>query len=144
MTHARPTPRRADVVRRLYADIEAGRHGDELRGHFTPDAVTVVRPNALTPTGSTSDLPAMLAASTAGARLLTEQHYDVHDVVEADDLVIVRLRWTGVVAVDAGPLRAGRELTADIAQFVRVSGDRIAEIDTYDCYQPLGPGVRPS
>jgi hypothetical protein len=79
----------------------------------------------------------MLAASAQGARLLTRQRYDVWSILEVDDLVITRLRWRGEVAVDAGPFTAGQQLTADIAQFVRVEGGRIAEIETYDCYQPL-------
>lgn len=134
MTATTPT----EVVHRLYADIEAGLSGEALRPHFTPDARTVVRPNAITPQGSTSDLEAILVASAEGARLLAEQRYDVRHVVESGDLVVTRLRWTGVVAQDAGPFRAGQELTADIAQFVRVEDRRVAEIDTYDCYQPIG------
>jgi ketosteroid isomerase-like protein len=133
MTSLSPT----DVVRRLYAAIEAGRNGEQLREYFTPDAVTIERPNAITPRGRTSDLDGMLAASTAGAGLLAEQRYEVRHVVEADDLVIVRLSWTGVVAEDAGPFRAGQALSADIAQFVRVRDGRVAEIESYDCYQPF-------
>lgn len=126
-----------DVVRRLYADIEAGRSGDELRHHFTDDARTVVHPNALAPTGRTDDLAAMLTGSAQGSSLLAWQRYDVRSAVAVDDLVVTRLRWTGEVAVDAGPLRGGQRLTAEIAQFVRVEDGRVAEIETYDCYQPL-------
>ncbi len=129
---------RIAAVRRLYADIEAGRAGEQLRPHFTPDAVTVERPNVLVPEGRTSDLEAFLAGSSAGADLLAEQRYDVTSIAEVDGLVVARLCWTAVVAADAGPFRAGQRLTAHIAQFVRFDGNRIAEIETYDCYEPLG------
>jgi hypothetical protein len=127
----------ADAVRSLYADIAAGRHGEELRDHFTPDARTVERPNVLVPEGRVSDLEAMLAGSTAGAGILARQEYDVRSLVEQDGLVVVRLRWTGTVAATAGPFQVGQELVAHIAQFVRVVGGRIAEIETYDCYEPF-------
>jgi len=126
-----------DVVRRLYAAIEAGRSGEELRSHFADDARTVTHPNALVPAGRTDDLAAMLAASAQGAGLLRRQAYDLRSVVEVDDLVVTRLHWTGEVAVDPGPLTAGQRLTAEIAQFVRVTDGRVAEIETYDCYRPL-------
>jgi ketosteroid isomerase-like protein len=43
----------------------------------------------------------------------------------------------GIAASDAGPFRAGQELTAYIAQFVMVRDRRIVEIETYDCYEPF-------
>lgn len=36
-----------------------------------------------------------------------------------------------------GPFVEGQVLTAHIAQFVRVDDDRIASIETYDCYEPI-------
>ncbi|PWN02933.1 hypothetical protein DJ010_11140 [Nocardioides silvaticus] len=61
----------------------------------------------------------------------------MHSIHELGDLVAVRLTWTGTVAQDAGPFGAGQELTAHIAQFVRVDGGLITEIETYDCYEPF-------
>lgn len=126
-----------ETVTAFYTAIEEGRHGDALAAHLAPDAVTIERPNALVPTGRVSDRAAMLAASTAGAGLLTGQSYDVHWARELDDTVAVRLTWRGTVARDAGPFRAGQELTAHIAQFVRVRDGLITEIETYDCYEPF-------
>lgn len=128
----------AAVVRAFYAAVESGHAGPALREHFTDDARTVEHPNLVVPAGRVSDLAAMQAASAAGAELLASQRYDVRSVVEHGDLAVARLRWTGVVARDAGPFRAGQELTAHVAQFVRVVDGRIAEVETYDCYEPFG------
>ncbi|MEQ6900347.1 nuclear transport factor 2 family protein [Nocardioides sp. YIM 152588] len=130
----------AEVVRAFYAAIEAGRHGEDLAGFLAPDARTVERPNALVPGGRVSGRAEMLAASTAGAGLLAGQRYDVASVVESGDLVVTRLRWTGVVARSVGPFAEGQTLTAQIAQFVRVTGGLISEIETYDCYEPFDGG----
>ena len=126
------------IAKALHAALEAGRHGDDLRPLLTHDATTIEHPNVLKPRGATSDLEQMLAASTVGAALLAEQRYDVHDAVETGDLAILRLTWTGVIARDVGPFRAGQRLSAHIAQFVRTRDGRVAGIETYDCYEPLG------
>ena len=85
----------------------AGRHGEEIRHLFTDDAVTVEHPNALKPRGATMGLEEMLAGSTAGARLLTRQAFEVHQVVENGDEVVVRLTWAGQVREAAGPFAGG-------------------------------------
>lgn len=61
----------------------------------------------------------------------------VRSFYEADGVVVSRLRWTGTVAKDVGPLKAGQQLVAHIAQFVEVADGRIASIETYDCYEPF-------
>ncbi len=127
----------AETVTSFYAAIEAGDHGDGLVPYLHEDAVTIEQPNALVPNGRTSDRAGMLAASAAGATLLERQTYEVLHMVEQGDLVVTRLLWRGVIAVDAGPFSAGQVLTAHIAQFVRVDGGRITEIQTYDCYEPF-------
>lgn len=69
--------------------------------------------------------------------MLCAQRYDVHEVVESADVAAFRITWTGVIAADVGPFRAGQVLTAHIAQFVTVAEGRIASIHTYDCYEPF-------
>ena len=83
-------------------------------------------------------LEQMAAASAIGSRLLSEQKFDVFSEMVVDETAIVRLTWTGTVAVDAGPFHAGQQLTAHVAQFVTASDDRISRIETYDCYEPFG------
>jgi ketosteroid isomerase-like protein len=126
-----------DLVRSFYHAIEAGRHGDQLGEFLSSEARTIEHPNAIAPQGRVADRAAMLAGSTAGAKLLSSQRYDVRSLAEIDGTVAVRLTWTGVIANAAGPFTAGQRLTAHIAQFVRISDGKIAEIETYDCYEPF-------
>ncbi|HAM21624.1 MAG TPA: hypothetical protein DCQ04_04995 [Actinobacteria bacterium] len=127
----------SDVVRGLHAALEAGTHGDELRGFFTEDAVTVERPNRLKPAGDAATIDQMITASTAGVGLLSWQRYEVRSLVEVGSEVIVRCTWTGQVAKDIGPFHKDQLLTAHLAQFIGVRGDKVASIETYDCYEPF-------
>lgn len=138
MTDTRPDP--VTSLRRLYGFQEAGRHGADLRELFTPDATFTERPNLVTPTGGVSDVDELVAASDRGAALLAAVRWEVRHADVLGDTAVVRSRWVGTVAVDAGPFHAGDEIVAHIAQFVRVAGDgRIASVESFDCYEPIAP-----
>lgn len=125
------------LARALHAALEAGQHGPQLRPLFTDDALTIERPNLLKPAGARTELEGMLNASTAGAGLLAKQSYAVHSAEEFGSLAVLRLTWTGEIARDIGPFRKAQQLTAHIAQFIETRGDRIARIETFDCYEPF-------
>jgi catechol 2,3-dioxygenase-like lactoylglutathione lyase family enzyme len=137
-----PSPERSplELVRALYLRLEAGESGEALSDLFTEDARTVEHPNLLRPTGGVATRAEMIARSKTGASILASQSYRIREAVEAARVVAVRVTWTGVMARDAGTLRAGQVLTAHIAQFVRAKDGRIESIDTYDCYEPLPGG----
>jgi hypothetical protein len=129
------------VARALHRALEAGVHGNALRDFFTPDASTIERPNLIKPRGAAVSLEEMMSNSTAGAGLLAQQRYELIDAVAHDDLAILRLLWTGTIARDVGPFRAGQQLRAHIAQFVSTRDGRISKIETYDCFEPFSDGV---
>lgn len=126
-----------DTARALYAAIESGQHGASLTAFFTEDARTTEHPNLIKPKGAEVDLAAMLRASEAGAGLLARQRYEIRSIAEVGPMVVVRLTWSGVIARALGPFREGQLLRAHIAQFIETRGERIASIETYDCYEPF-------
>lgn len=126
-----------DVVGRFQAAVAAGRHGGDLRVFFTEDATVIEHPNTLKPRGAVMALEEMLAGSSVGAKLLQWQRFDVQQAVEHGNEVIIRVTWTGKVAVAAGSFEAGQELRAHLAQFIRTRQGRIQQIETYDCFEPL-------
>jgi ketosteroid isomerase-like protein len=125
------------IARALHAALEAGKHGKQLVDLFTDDATTLEHPNAIKPSGGTFGIDRMLAASSAGAGLLAKQTYDVRAAIEHGDTAILRLTWTGVIARDVGAFRQGQVLTAHIAQFITTRDGRVANIETFDCYEPF-------
>jgi ketosteroid isomerase-like protein len=92
------------------------------------------------PTGRRRGRAATLEAFAAGKNLLTRQELAVHELVSSGETVAARLTWRGVLAIDAGPLPAGTELTAEIAQFITVRDGLIARLETFDCYEPFPVG----
>ena len=101
----------------------------------------VERPNFLDPRGSDRGPGEIRAGVERGRRLLAWQSYDVRDHVADGDTVVTRMRWSGELAVDAGPWRAGTRLAAWCVAHYRLAGGRIVEIEQHDCYeQPAPPG----
>src|SRR5919107_3040030 len=96
-----------ETAQALHTAIELGRVGQELEDLFTADATVTEYPNLIKPAGATADLPQLLAASRAGARLLSAQRYDVHHAAAYGNTAIMRLTWSGTVAADAGQFVAG-------------------------------------
>ena len=125
------------VARALHAALESGLHGDALRPYFTEDASVLEHPNLIKPKGARIPIQNMIAESSKGAGLLSKQTYALREGIEHGDTAILRLTWTGIVARDLGPFRAGQVLTAHIAQFIVVRDGRVASIETFDCYEPF-------
>jgi hypothetical protein len=63
----------------------------------------------------------------------------VHGHVVQGDVVASRMTWRGHLAVDAGSLPAGTELTAHVSQHTTVRDGQVWRTETFDCYEPLGP-----
>ena len=114
---------------------------EELDALLAPDVVFVERPNLLSPAGSERDAAATRAGIAAGRDLLAWQAYDVRDHVASGDTVVTRMRWSGELAVDAGPWPAGTRMAAWCVAHYRLAAGRIVHIEQHDCYeQPKVPG----
>lgn len=136
------TPRDAAValVERWLACFD-GRFpdGEELDEILAPDARFLERPNVFNQDGSDRDRVTMLAGIEVGRSLLTSQHFEPIAHVVEGDTVVTRMRWTGELAKDAGPFRAGTKLTAwCVAHYTIVDG-RITHIEQHDCYATPEP-----
>lgn len=111
-----------------------------VEGVFTecldPAVVQEEFPNQLLPNGARRDLAALREAAVRGRALMAGQHFDVVAMYPVGGTVIVESVWTGTVAVDAGPFRAGTVLRAHFAQFFEVRDGRITAIRNYDCFDP--------
>jgi ketosteroid isomerase-like protein len=125
------------AVRALHLALERGESGSPLQRYFTDDVETHEYPNRIKPAGAVMDLAALLRDSERGSGLLRAQRYDVQQGFSVGHTAIVRLTWTGEIAVDVGPFVAGQVLKAHIAQFVETRDGRIRSIATYDCYEPF-------
>ena len=112
---------------------------DELTALVAADVVFVERPNLINPRGSERDATAMRAGIAQGRELLAWQAYEVRDHLASGDTVVTRMRWSGELAVDAGPWRAGTRMAAWCVAHYRLADGRIVHIDQHDCYEEPSP-----
>jgi len=113
---------------------------EELDELLTPGVRFVERPNQVNPRGSERDAAAIRNGIEAGKKLLAWQRYDVRDHVARGEVVVTRMRWSGELAVDAGPWLKGTRLSAWCVAHYRFEDGRIAEIEQHDCYDPVAAG----
>jgi ketosteroid isomerase-like protein len=124
----------ATVQRFLDAFNDGWPTEDDLDELVTPDVRFLERPNLVNPAGSERDAAAMRAGLQAGRALLAWQRYDVRDHLPSGDTVVTRMRWTGELAIDAGPWTKGTKLSAWCVAHYRLRDGKIAEIEQHDCY----------
>jgi ketosteroid isomerase-like protein len=132
MSRSFPTAEEArSVVERYYAAVADLKGSPEaLRDLLHPELRIVEHPNAIHPQGTVRDRDATLAAYDEGRTMLSEQSFELEEVMVAGDRVAVRATWRGTLA-------AGARLEARIAAFLTVADGRIREHETYDCYSPI-------
>ena len=113
---------------------------EELDAVLSPDVRFIERPNLINPTGSERDAGQMWAGLEAGRQLLAWQSYEVRDSVASGDTVVTRMRWSGELAIDAGPWPQGTRMSAWCVAHYQLADGRIARIEQHDCYeQPTPP-----
>jgi ketosteroid isomerase-like protein len=132
MSRSSPTADDArSTVERYYATVADLRSSPEaLRALLHPELRVVEHPNAIHPQGTVRDRDAVVAAYEQGKGMLSEQSFELEEVVASGDRVAVRALWRGTLA-------AGARLEARIAAFLTVDDGRIREHETYDCYSPI-------
>jgi ketosteroid isomerase-like protein len=128
----------ADLVDRYLAAVsDRSTPPEALDGLLHPDYVFREWPNAIAPAGSERDRATSLESLAASRMLLADGGFEVHEHVVHDDTVASRMTWRGRLAVDAGPLKAGTELTAHVSQHTTVRDGRIWRTESFDCYEPF-------
>jgi len=119
----------------VVADLDAS--PDDLDAFVHPDARFTERPNLVAPGGRRRDAACARAAFVHSRALLSENRLDVHEHVVAGERVVTRATWTGLLAIDAGPVPAGTEMRAECCMVFTVRDGQIHEQDNYDCYHPV-------
>jgi ketosteroid isomerase-like protein len=119
------------TVERYYATV-ADLHAspEALRALLHPELRVIEHPNAIHPQGVVRDRDAVVAAYEEGKGMLSEQSFELEEVLVSGDRVAVRAIWRGTLA-------AGARLEARIAAYLTVADGRIREHETYDCYSPI-------
>jgi hypothetical protein len=128
-----------ELVLRYHEAVGAFATGGRLARFFAPEMIHRELPNLLFPDGALRDVPAILAASEQGRSVLSEQTYEVLNVVSADDKAAAEVQWTGRLAVPYGGLPVGHVMRAHIGAFFDIRDGRISGQRNYDCYDRLKP-----
>ena len=125
------------VVERFLAAFDRRWPTDaELDELLAPEIRFVERPSLVSPKGSERDAAAMRAGIEAGGSCSRGSATRCATTSRAAT-VVTRMRWSGELAIDAGPWPQGTTLTAWCVAHYRLAEGRIVEIEQHDCYEPV-------
>ena len=94
-------------------------------------------PNLINRHGQKRNLEQALKGLAVGRTILTQQNYEIQDCIEKAGTLFLQARWTGKMAVDAGPLKKDQILTAHCAMRFEFENGKIIRQTNYDCYDPF-------
>lgn len=126
------------MVRRYYevvSDLTSSE--DDLRPLLSENVTIIEHPNAITPAGAERGLVETLAGFRAGKALLSEQAFDVAEIITSGDRAAVRATWSATIGADAGPFKAGLRLRAEVAALLTIRDGTVVRHETFDCYLPF-------
>ena len=95
-------------------------------------------PNTLNRTGQESDLSSSMERAVKGSKMLSQQSYKIANSVEGPEQIVVEALWKGRMALDAGPLKAGQDLSAHFCIVCEFRDGKIYRQRNYDCFDPFG------
>ena len=124
------------AVRALYAAIADGPSFEPFERLCAPTLRQEEFPNRLLPDGAKRDLAGLREAMGRGRALMARQSFELLTATAMEDRVLVEGRWSGTVAADLGPFKAGTVLRTHFAQALTFHGGQIISIRNYDCFEP--------
>ena len=87
--------------------------------------------------GEHPQLNASIAGFKTGRALLSQQSFEIHELLADGDRAALRATWKGTVGQDVGPYKKGLQMTAHVAAFVTVRDGLVLDHETFDCYEPF-------
>ncbi|MBX9768720.1 MAG: nuclear transport factor 2 family protein [Bdellovibrionales bacterium] len=102
-----------------------------------PDFSQIEFPNGLNKVGQTSDYSEIFKRMKIGRSILTNQRYQIDSAIEQQNKAYVEANWSGTMAVDAGPLKKGQQLTAHFCMAFEFVDGKIYRQRNYDCFDPF-------
>jgi len=94
-------------------------------------------PNVLNPNGQTSNVAETIARSAVSKKLLRAQTFTITSMLAAGATVVMEAQWSGEMAVDVGPLTAGKTIQAFFCMVFEFRDGLIHRIRNYDCFAPF-------
>ena len=125
-----------EIARRYLAALSSGADSIELESFYDTGVVQEEFPNRLLPNGATRTLDDILQARARGKALLAAESFEIRNALGSGSDVAMELVWRATVDADAGPFRAGQQLTARFAMFLEFRDGRIVRQRNYDCFDP--------
>ena len=124
-----------ELVRRYFTTLGRTDVADDAT-FYAPDIIQEEFPNRFVPGGARRDLAAIREAAERGRAVMASQEFELVNAIASGDCVAVEARWSGTLAVDAGPIPAGTVMRAHFGVFFDLRDGKVVAQRNYDCFDP--------
>ncbi|PIE12063.1 MAG: hypothetical protein CSA72_02840 [Rhodobacterales bacterium] len=128
-----------ETAKRFLTAVEA-MDGSGLDGFFAPDIKQIEFPNAFKPQGDVRNLAALKVALEKAKGIIDGQHYEVTKTLADETSIMFEMIWTGTMAIDIPPLKAGQNLRANCIAVFDFEDGKVTSLRNYDCFEPFSKG----
>ncbi|NCC80903.1 MAG: nuclear transport factor 2 family protein [Clostridia bacterium] len=123
------------IVENFLEALSNGVSGEGLNQFYHNDVLQIEYPNLLTKNLTENDLEKIKEGSVKGAQILKSQSYELVNLYEMDNVVIIEAIWRGTLNIPVGKLNPGDEMKAYFAQFYEFKDGLIYRQRNYDCFE---------
>lgn len=117
--------------------LEQENSAEVFEKFYHPEVEQTEFPNAITKQTTVRNLTDLKTAYAKGRQLLTKEAYEVKNLYEAGDTVILECIWRGTPAIPVGTIPAGGQMVAHFAQIFEFKDGKIYRQRNYDCFEPF-------
>lgn len=129
---------RLDLIQRYFALLESfSANSADFEPFVHPEMVQEEFPNSLNRNGQRSDFADFMRRAALGKKTLSRQSYEITNVVESSEQMVVETIWKGTLAITAGPFKAGQEIKARFCIVCEFKDGRLYRQRNYDCFEPF-------
>lgn len=126
-----------DLVIAFLRMLERRESASELEKFYHEDAEQIEFPNAVTKNTTTRTLNDLKEASEKGRKILTQEKYEIMNLLVAGDTVVLECVWHGTLAIPLGNIPVGGQMRAHFAQIFEFKDGKIFRQRNYDCFEPF-------
>ncbi len=131
-------PKKVDTVSRFFRRfVSFSTEWKDFEPVLTSDFAQKELPSPAHPKGLTFNAAEMLQRIGESRRQLSAQHFEIQNSIESDIQIVVEVLWTGLLAVDLGAFKKGKNIKANLCMIFDFKGEKILQQRIYDSHERI-------
>jgi ketosteroid isomerase-like protein len=130
--------RKVDTIARYFRRLVSfSQEWKDFEAILDPEFTQKEFPSPANPKGLQLNAAELLKRIGELRKQLTAQHFEITNQFESDNQVAVEVLWTGLLAMDQGPFKKGKNIKSNLCMVFEFRGEKILLQRIYDSHEPV-------